>query len=675
MTVPPDMESEARELREFLRYHSYRYHVLDSPEISDGEYDRALARLVELEGEYPGLVTADSPTQRVGAAPSPEFEPVLHEQPMLSLDDAFDVAQVRQWHARVLRFLEREPDSDIELVVEPKVDGLAVSILYRDGALDRAATRGDGYTGENITPNARTIRSIPLRIPVEGARTAPSVCEVRGEVYLSLQAFERLNQERAGREESLFANPRNAAAGSVRQLDSTITARRPLSFLGYGLGRLEGATVTSQWEALQLLRDLGIPVSGDVRRFASLGEALSYCRDWMARRDSLAYEADGMVLKVNDFELQERLGVVGRAPRWAVAFKFAPREEMTRLLDIGVNVGRTGVVTPYAVLEPVNIGGVIVRQATLHNEDYISERDIRIGDTVVVARAGDVIPRVVAPVVSRRTGGEQPFVMPTQCPSCGQGLIRAEDEAATYCTNSACPAQLARHIEYFASRGAMDIEGLGERVSQQLVDAGLVRDVAHLYHLSQDQLLGLEGFAEKRAEGLLAGIEDSKARPFWRVLMGLGIRRVGGVVAQTLVEHFRSLDRLAAATEEEIEAVHGMGPHTAAAVTQWFAQPSNQAVVDRLRRVGVTLEQESVGAAEAGALAGRTFVITGRLAHLTRAQVRERILGAGGKVTETVSRSTDYLVAGEDPGSKLERAAKLEVTVIGEDELLRLLGE
>ncbi|NLT43288.1 MAG: NAD-dependent DNA ligase LigA [Anaerolineae bacterium] len=672
MTSPEEAAAEAKHLRAFLNYHSYRYHVLDQPEVSDAEYDRAMARLREIEEVYPDLRTADSPTQRVGGPPSTQFRSVRHDLPMLSLDDAFQVESVREWYERVRRLLELESAARMALVVEPKVDGLALSLRYESGLLVQAATRGDGTTGEDVTANVQTIRAIPLRIPLEGGETPP-LLEVRGEAYLSLRAFERLNRARAEQGEPVFANPRNAAAGSIRQLDPRVTAQRPLAFLGYGVGRREGVSIVSQWEALRLVESLGLPVSSDARRFEGLEEALDYCLDWMSRRAELPFEADGLVIKVDDFELQDRLGVVGRAPRWAIALKFPPREETTRLLSIEVNVGRTGVVTPYAVLEPVEIGGVVVRQASLHNADYVRERDIRIGDTVVVARAGDVIPQVVGPVPSLRTGSETLFAMPAHCPACGSVLSRLEDEAGTYCTNAACPAQRARHLEYFASRGAMDIEGLGEKVAQQLTSAGLVDDVADLYRLQEEDLLQLDGFAEKRAQALLAGIERSKERPFARVLLSLGIRRVGFVVAQALAEEFGDIDSLAAATVERIEGVHGMGPFTAAAVTQWFAQPQNRDLVERLRQAGLQLAQPK-SETSTGPLAGRTLVITGRLEGLTRSDAKRLIFEAGGKVSESVTKSTDYVVVGEDPGSKLQKAKSLGIAVVGESELLALLS-
>lgn len=672
MGATEDIAAEAKRLRDFLNYHSYRYHVLDQPEVSDAEYDRAVARLRELESAHPELRTADSPTQRVGGQPLPQFRSVHHDIPMLSLDDAFQVEKVREWYERARKLLELPPEQSIALVVEPKVDGLALSLRYEGGVLTRAATRGDGSTGEDVTANVQTIHAIPLRIPVGGGE-APALLEVRGEAYLSLADFRRLNQRRADEGEPVFANPRNAAAGSIRQLDPRVTAKRPLSFLGYGIGSREGITLTSQWQTLDLIKSLGIPIAHDARRFEGLDETVAYCLDWMGRRDELPFEADGLVIKADDFELQDRLGVVGRAPRWALAFKFPPREETTRLLGIEVNVGRTGVITPYAVLEPVTIGGVVVRQASLHNEDYVRDRDIRIGDVVVVARAGDVIPQVIGPVISLRTGTETSFAMPANCPSCGEPVSRLEDEAATYCTNSACPAQRARHLEYFASREAMDIEGLGEKVAQQLTEAGLVSGVADLYRLELEDLMELDGFAEKRAQSLLEGIERSKERPFWRVLLALGIRRVGTVVAQALAEEFGDIDSLAAATAERIESVHGMGPFTAAAVTQWFAQESNRELVESLRRAGVQLSAPKAVLSE-GPLAGQTVVVTGRLTTITRSEAHRLIAQAGGKPSETVSKTTAYLVVGEEAGSKLKKAQALGVPVIDERQFLDLVG-
>ena len=674
MAAPDEVKQEVEKLRQSLRYHSYRYYVLDSPEISDAEYDRMMRRLEELEAQYPELVSPDSPTQRVGAQPLTEFAAVTHDIPMLSLADAFSAEEVRQWHQRLQRTLGLGPSGEVELVAEPKIDGLAISITYENGLMTLAATRGDGFVGENVTPNIRTVKAVPLRIPADGSFAPPALLEVRGEVYLPIHAFEALNRTRAEKGEPVFANPRNAAAGSVRQLDPQITAQRPLSFFGYGLGHHEGVAIDSQWETLNYIKKLGFPVSPDVRLLPTLEAALDYAVAWMAKRQHLPYEADGMVLKVNDFGLQEQLGVAGRAPRWAIAFKFPPREETTRLLDIAVNVGRTGVVTPYAILEPVNIGGVTVRQATLHNADYIESRDIRIGDMVVVARAGDVIPQVVGPITSLRTGSERVFEMPATCPSCGEPLTRAPDEAATLCTNAKCPAQLARHVEYFASRDAMDIEGLGEKVAQLLVEKGLVHDVADIYYLSREQLLTLDGFGEKRATALLANIEASKERPFSRLLLGLGIRRVGAVVAQALAEHFGSMDRLAAASAAEIEAVPGVGPFTASAVVEWFSRDTNRQVIEKLRRAGVRLADERARPSEPGRLGGLTFVITGRLPTMSREQARSAIVAAGGKVTESVSRQTSYLVAGEDPGSKYERAVQLGIPIISEKDLQEMLG-
>ncbi|MHB0877716.1 MAG: NAD-dependent DNA ligase LigA [Anaerolineae bacterium] len=673
MTAPASVSEEIESLRNLIRYHARRYHILDAPEISDAEYDGLMRRLEELEAQYPELVTPTSPTQRVGAPPLSAFRPVRHELPMLSLSDAFTVDEVRQWYERVQRLLGLEPERQFDVTAEPKMDGLAISITYENGVLTQAATRGDGYAGEDVTANIRTVRAIPLAIPADDSVPTPALCEVRGEVYMRLRQFHEFNQRRAERGETLFANPRNAAAGSVRQLDSRITAGRPLTFCGYGLGRMTGFTPRTQWETLGYLRQIGIPVSDDARLLHSLEETVAYCLEWMGRREALPYEADGMVLKVDDLALQQDLGVVGRAPRGQIAFKFPPREATSKLRSIEVNVGRTGVVTPYAVLDPVNIGGVVVRQASLHNEDYIKERDIRLGDTVVVARAGDVIPQVVMPIPSLRDGDEVPFAMPAGCPSCGQPLVRQPDEAGTYCTNVRCPAQLERHLEYWASRGTMDIEGLGEKVSQQLVRSGLVHDVADIYSLTKEQLLALEGFGEKRADALLANIEVSKQRPLTRLLVSLGIRRVGGVVAQALADYFGSVEALATASEADIQVVPGLGPYTASAVCDWFSRETNLRVVEKLRRAGVRMGDGKKAPPKDGPLAGKSLVVTGRLASMSRDEARRAIIDAGGKAVESVSKKTDYVVVGEEPGSKYERALALGVATLTEEEFVKLL--
>ncbi|HWQ14495.1 MAG TPA: NAD-dependent DNA ligase LigA [Roseiflexaceae bacterium] len=667
------------ELAEQIRTHNYRYYVLDDPLVSDAEYDALMRELRALEEAYPDLAAPDSPTRRVGAAPSEKFAKVRHPVPLLSLGNAFDEADLRAWRDRVMRLLG--PGTQVAFVCEPKIDGLAVALTYEDGRLIRGATRGDGETGEDVTPNLRTIRSIPLQLlNVERSDdetfNAVSI-EVRGEVYMRIADFERLNERLAAAGEKVAANPRNAAAGSLRQKDPSITASRPLRFYAYGVGPFRGITIRSQWELLATLRRLGFPVNHDARRFEDFEDAVAYCREWMARRDALPYEADGIVIKVDSFDQQEQLGVVGRDPRWAVAFKFPAREAVSRMLDIVVNVGRTGVVTPNAVIEPVTIGGVTVRNATLHNADYIAQRDIRIGDYVTVKRAGDVIPQIIAPLVDRRDGSERPWSMPATCPACGTPLERPEGEVAYRCPNfGICPAQLVRRVEHWVSRGAMDIVGIGEKQAEFFVQRGLVRDVADLYRLTREDLKDLEGYGEKKIGNLLAAIEGSKSRPLARLITGLGIRFVGEVVAQALAEHFGSLEALADATEEQIDAIEGIGPAIAQSVVQFFQVPENRALVQKLRDVGVQTASQSRRAPAGDALAGKTFVITGTLPSMSREQAEELIKSHGGKVAGSVSKKTSYLLVGADPGgAKFSRAQELGVPLLDEAGLRALLGE
>ncbi|MGQ9502927.1 MAG: NAD-dependent DNA ligase LigA [Anaerolineae bacterium] len=666
-------------LRAEINYHAYRYYTLDDPIISDAEYDQLMQELRRLEEAHPELITPDSPTQRVGAPPRPEFRKVIHPVPMTSLSNAFNEEDMRAWLTRIRRLLPEDlPSEELAFVVEPKFDGLAVALTYERGILVRGATRGDGIEGEDVTENLRTVKNIPLRIPVApGGPPLPERIEVRGEVYLPIADFNQLNQEQMAKGERLYANPRNAAAGSVRQLDSRITARRRLAFFAYAIGYLEnGPSFTSHWEALMYLRELGFPVSPDIRRTHDFEEVLHFIREWGERRDHLPYEADGVVIKVDSLALQQRLGIVGNAPRWAIAYKFPPREATTRVLSIEVNVGRTGVLTPYAVLEPVNVGGVTVRQATLHNFEDLTRKDIRVGDAVIVVRAGDVIPQVVKPILERRPPDSQPYAMPTRCPSCGEPVVKPEGEVAVYCVNAACPAQLVRRVEHFVSRGAMDIVGFGERIAEQLIEAGLISDVSDIYSLKdkRERLLQLEGFGEKKVDNLLKAIEASKQQPLERLVTALGISGVGSIVARTLVEHFPSLDALAAATEEELQQVEGIGPEIARSVVDWFARPRHQEVLRKLRAAGLRTEAApravAVGAAP---LRGLTFVITGTLPTLSRDQARALIEAAGGKVTESVSRKTDYLVLGENPGSKLEKARELGIKIIDEAALRRMV--
>ncbi len=678
-----DLIRRVESLREQIRYHNYRYYVLDEPVISDAEYDALMRELRDLEAAHPELVTPDSPTQRVGAPPSEQFAKVQHAVPMLSLANAFDEAGIRAWYDRTLRLLGS--DAPVAFVVEPKIDGLAVTLIYRDGVLVRGATRGDGETGEDVTANLRTIPSIPLRLRLfaDGADATtnlpaiPPLLEVRGEVYMRIADFVRLNEQLAASGEKVAANPRNAAAGSLRQKDPAVTARRPLRFFAYGVGQIEGVEVQTQWETLQYLRALGFPVNRDARRFERFEEALAYCREWMTRRDELEYEVDGVVVKIDSFAQQAELGVVGRDPRWAIAFKFPAREAVSRLLDIVVNVGRTGVITPNAVIEPVNIGGVTVRNASLHNADYIAERDIRIGDYVIVKRAGDVIPYIVGPIVARRDGSERVWQMPATCPACGTPLERAEGEVAYRCPNfGICPAQITRRIEHFVSRSAMDIAGVGEKQVQLFVERGWVKDVADLYLLTPEHFNGIEGYGPKRITNLLNAIAESKDRPLHRLIVGLGIRYVGEVVAQILADRFGSLDALAAASADEIDDLEGVGPAIAASVAAYFARPESKALIAKLKRVGVRTEAKgSAAAAKGDALAGKTFVITGTLPSLSREEASALIAAHGGKVSGSVSKKTDYLVVGSDPGgTKLTKAQELGIPMLDEAGLLALIG-
>jgi DNA ligase (NAD+) len=690
MEIPMAAEPTQRvaELREQLRYHLYRYHVLDDPIISDAEYDALMRELRAIEAAHPDLVTPDSPTQRVGAPASEKFAKVRHPVPMLSLGNAFDEADLRAWRERVARVLG--DGTPIAFVVEPKIDGLAIALTYEHGRLVRGATRGDGEVGEDVTANLRTIPSVPLvlragswelgdgaELPTPNSQLPiPSSLEVRGEVYMRLADFEALNKRLAAEGERVAANPRNAAAGSLRQKDPSITAGRALRFFGYAVGPFEGVTLRSQWETLELFQALGFPVNRDRRRFEDFEQVVAYCREWMARRDQLEYEADGIVVKVDSFAQQRELGVVGRDPRWAIAYKFPARETTSKLLDIVINVGRTGVITPNAMIEPVTIGGVVVRNASLHNADYIRERDIRIGDYVTVKRAGDVIPYIIGPIAARRDGGERPWSMPERCPACGTPLERAEGEVAYRCPNfGICPAQLVRRLEHFVSRGAMDIAGVGEKQAQLFVERGLVKDVADLYTLTAAVFEGMEGFGEKRISNLLAAIEASKSRPLARLITGLGIRFVGEVAALALAAAFGSLDALASASAEQIVAIDGIGPAVAGSVAQFFSLPANQALVQKLKDVGVQTEGQPAAARASDGLSGLTFVITGTLPTMSREQAEQLIKSHGGKVTGSVTKKTSYLLAGEAAGSKLAKATDLKVPIIDEAGLLGMVGD
>lgn len=666
--------ARAEELRREINFHNYRYHVLDAPLISDAEYDRLMRELRQLEAEHPDLLTPDSPTRRVGGEPAERFAKVRHPAPILSLGNAYSPEEVRAWFERIAKVDSRVLKSD--LVVEPKLDGLTVVLHYEGGLFILGATRGDGENGEDITANLRTVRSLPLRIPVEanGAQV-PRRLVVRGEAIIRRADFEEMNRRLREAGERTYVNPRNTAAGSLRQLDSSLTASRPISLLCYSIVDADGPVPKTQSQVLDYLRSVGFPVSSDISLCRDLEEALRVVSKWEARRDALPFETDGMVIKINDLDLSAKLGVVGKDPRGAIAFKFAAQEVTTTLKEIGVNVGRTGVITPYAILEPVEVSGVTVRQATLHNFDYVAEKDIRVGDRVLVKRAGEVIPYVIGPIVEARTSGEKPYRPPTKCPSCGERLERVAGEVAMYCVNAACPAQLVRNLEHFVSRSAMDIVGFGIRLAEQFVEEGLVTDVADLYRVQRKDLLRLEGFAEKKADNLLSAIEASRSRPLPRLILALGIRGVGEVVAADLAEAFRSLDALAKAKAEELQAVEGVGPSIAEAVLEWFSRPRNKRLLVKLKKAGVrpTIEAPE-RAGDHQPLAGMTFVISGTLPSLTRDQAKELIQRNGGKISESVSRSTSYVVAGDSPGSKLRKAAESGIPVLDEAGL-RALAE
>ena len=751
--MPPERQHEARlrseELRSLINHHNHRYYVLDQPEISDGEYDELLNELRSLEGAFPELITPDSPTQRVGAAPLEAFSTVEHRAPLLSLSNATTDDDLADWHRRAA---ERAGRDDFALTTEPKIDGLAISLTYEGGTFVQGATRGDGRRGENITANLRTIRSIPLALAGE----FPSAFEVRGEVYMTKSGFERMNAERAERGEPLFANPRNSAAGAVRQLDPSITAQRPLSIYLYQVGWSEGPVPASHIERLHWLADLGFRVNSDAQRHLGLDEVSERVRWWGRRRERLDYDIDGVVIKIDDTGEWDRLGVVGREPRWATAYKFPPQQRTTKLLGIQVNVGRTGALNPFAVLEPVVVGGARIQMATLHNEQDIHRKDVRIGDTVIVQRAGDVIPQVVAPVVSLRDGSERVFAMPETCPACDTAIEREEDAADSYCPNLACPQQQVRLVEHFASRGAMDIEGLGERLSYVLFREGLVPDVAEIYKLTEEQLASLtlpqhigeknaatlvrhfgsvaavleadeealqeaegvgpvvarsiarwedrernrtlvasweesgvepgaaqlaqlrvedRGFGPKNAANLIEGVRLSKERPLPNLIFALGIRHTGAETARLLAERFGDLEAILDAGEEALQEVEGVGPVVARSIARWAERALNRDVVARLRAAGVNMAGDIVAPAS-DLLAGLSVVITGKLDSMSRGQAEERAKDAGASVTSSVSKKTDFLVTGADPGgSKLTRAEKLGTLLLSEEQYLAVLAE
>ncbi|MGE0081037.1 MAG: NAD-dependent DNA ligase LigA [Thiohalomonadaceae bacterium] len=665
-----DIARRIEELRGQIRHHNYLYYVLDAPEIPDAEYDRLFRELERLEAQHPELVTHDSPTQRVGAAPQRAFGEVRHEVPMLSLTNAFADEEVADFERRVR---ERLGVAQVEFTAEPKMDGLAVSLLYEHGVLVRAATRGDGTTGEDITQNVRTIPSVPLKLIGRGW---PTRLEVRGEVFMSKQGLAELNRRQAEKGEKTFANPRNAAAGSLRQLDPRITAARPLEIYVYGFGHVEGGDLPdTQYAILQKFRHWGLRVSPELEVVYGLEGCLGYYRRLGAKRAELPYDIDGVVYKVNRLDQQRELGFVARAPRWAIAHKFPAQEEMTRLVGIDVQVGRTGKLTPVARLEPVYVGGVTVTNATLHNQDEIDRKDVRIGDTVIVRRAGDVIPEVVGVVLSRRPAHARRFHMPTRCPVCGSDVVRLEGEADARCTGGLfCAAQRKEAIKHFASRRAMDIEGLGDKLVEQLVERELIKDVADLYALDHDTVAGLERMGDKSAENLIAAIQRSKSTTLPRFLYALGIKDVGEATAQTLARHFGTLEALMTADEERLQQVPDVGPVVAASIHAFFAERHNCDVIHKLRAAGVHWPEVTVPAPEELPLAGKTIVLTGTLAGMTRDEAKARLEALGAKVAGSVSKKTDYVIAGEAAGSKLDKAMELGITVLDEEGLSKLLG-
>ncbi len=665
--VTDALKKRVGKLREEIEYHNYRYYILDQPEIPDAQYDRLMRELEKIEEEHPELRTPNSPTQRVGALPLEEFEIVRHSIPMLSLANAFEESEASDFDKRVKKFLGSS--SDIVYVAEPKLDGLAVELVYERGQFIVGSTRGDGVNGENITQNLRTIKTIPLQL-IRKEIPFPERLEVRGEVIMQLDKFKALNRRREEMDEPLFANPRNAAAGSVRQLDSKITAERPLEIYCYGLGEVRGRTFKTHWEILQTFPKWGLRTNPHIQKCQNIGEVLEYYHKMNERREKLPYEIDGIVIKVDRLDLQSRLGEISRSPRWALAFKFQPKQETTKILDIIVQVGRTGALTPVAVMEPVQVGGVEVSRATLHNQDEIDKKDVRIGDTVIIQRAGDVIPKVVQVIISKRTGSEKKFRMPSKCPVCGAEVVR--EEAIHRCIGLDCSAQLKGRIKHFASKRAMDIEGLGVKLIDQLVEKGLVKDVADIYYVKKEDLIALERMADKSAQNIIDAIEASKTKPLSKFLYSLGIRHVGETTAEDLARHFPHLDDFFNLSEDDLMEVEGIGPEVAASVVQFFRDKKNRDSIHRLKKAGVKVIEPKVK--EKGKLTGKVFVFTGVLKTFGRDEVRNIVESLGGTTASSVSKKVDFVVIGEDPGSKFDKAKELGIKILSEEEFKKMIG-
>lgn len=661
-------ERRIQELRQIINHHNHLYYVLDNPEIPDAEYDKLMRELIDLESQFPELIVPDSPTQRIGGEPLAAFKRVTHREPMISLADAFSEGDLRDFHRRVTSVV----GDQVEYVVELKIDGLAISLTYENGILVTAATRGDGLVGEDVTHNVKTIKSVPLRINPPSGKF-PSVIEVRGEIYLPKEGFKKLNEEREDMELVPFANPRNAAAGSIRQLDPKVAAKRPLSTFIYGIGYVEGIQFETHHEVLEFYKACGFRVNPHIKLFNSFDDVIDYCMSWREKRDLLPYEIDGMVIKVNSLQFQKMLGSTAKNPRWAIAYKFPAEQKVSVIEDIIVSVGRTGILTPNAVLKPVNIAGSTVSRATLHNEDYIKEKDIRIGDSVIVQKAGDIIPEVVEVIKEKRTGSEKEFKMPHHCPECGAEVIRIPGEAAYRCTGVSCPAQIRRSIIHFASRDAMDIRGLGPAVVSLLLSAGLVKDVSDIYFLKKEDLIPLERMGEKSADNLINAIQDSKKQPLSRLVYALGIPFIGSKASFLLAQAFGSMDKLKAATYDELIKIPEIGTKMAESIVTFFKQEQTNNLLERLKNAGVNMEEQkrSEGIRP---LENLTFVLTGTLEKYSRNEAKEIIESLGGRVTSSVSKKTDYVVVGKDPGSKYDKAVELGVKIIDENEFDKLIG-